>query len=90
MTTYSLTIEELFKRPIIRNDQMVEFLNKMTDDEIDQWDKEVGLILEEEKVPDVFPDWNNAYLSKIIDRDILYNLFEMSEIEKNKQKSSCN
>lgn len=73
---YSLKFDELLKRPVIRDDQIAEFLNKMTDDEIKQWDKEVELTLEEEKIPKVFPDWNAAYYAKIIDRDILYRLFK--------------
>ena len=68
-------MEELIARPIIRNDNVYEFLNKMTDEEIDQWDKEVAEILKEEKVPEIFPDWNAAYLAKTIDRQILYELF---------------
>ena len=73
---YSLKFDELLKRPIIRNDQMFEFLNKMTDEEIKQWDKEVELTLKEEKVPNVYPDWNAAYYAKLVDRDILYRLFQ--------------
>ena len=34
---YSLSIEELIRRPIIRNDAWLEYLNKMNDDEIVQW-----------------------------------------------------
>jgi hypothetical protein len=73
---YSLTFTELLKRPVIRDDQIAEFLNKMTDKEIKQWDKEVELTLEEEKIPKVFPDWTAAYYAKIVDRDILYRLFK--------------
>ena len=72
---YKLTILELIQRPIIRNDNAYEFLNKMTDKEIDQWDKEVMQMLKKEKVLEVFPDWNAAYLAKMIDRQILYDLF---------------
>ena len=51
----------------------------MTDEEIDQWDKEVAEILKEEKVPEIFPDWNAAYLAKLIDRQILYDLFLLGD-----------
>lgn len=74
---YSITIEELIKRPIIRNDNSEEFLNKMTDEEIKQWEKEVELNLLEEGVVQKFPDWNAAFLAKTIDRGILYNLFKL-------------
>jgi hypothetical protein len=32
--SYSISIDELIMRPIIRNDQVHEYLNKMTDREI--------------------------------------------------------
>jgi 16S rRNA C967 or C1407 C5-methylase (RsmB/RsmF family) len=72
---YTLTIQELIQRPIIRNDNAYEFLNKMTNEEIKQWDKEAEQMLKDEKIPEMFPDWNAAYLTKIIDRQILYDLF---------------
>jgi len=72
---YTIKIGELIARPVIRNDNAYDFLNKMNDEEIDQWDKEVSKILKEEKVPEMFPDWNAAYLAKCIDREIIYDLF---------------
>jgi 16S rRNA C967 or C1407 C5-methylase (RsmB/RsmF family) len=76
---YTVKIGELIARPLIRNDQTYDFLNKMTDEEIDQWDKEVAEMLKEEKVPEIFPDWNAAYLAKLIDRQILYDLFLLGD-----------
>ena len=57
---YTIGIEELIKRPIIRNDKPEEFLNKMTDDEIRQWEIEVEQTLLKEGVVQKFPDWNAA------------------------------
>jgi hypothetical protein len=74
---YSITIQELIKRPIIRNDKAEEFLNKMTDEEIHQWEKEVEKILLGEGVVQRFPDWNVEFLAKTIDRGILYELFKL-------------
>jgi 16S rRNA C967 or C1407 C5-methylase (RsmB/RsmF family) len=71
----TIKASELSKRPIIRSDNAYEFLNKMTDEEIQQWDKETMQILKDENVPEVFPDWNSAYLAKIIDAQIIYELF---------------
>jgi hypothetical protein len=73
---YTISIQELIKRPIIRNDKPEEFLNKMTDQEINQYEKEIEQILSEEKVNKIFPDWNAAFLAKTIDRGILYKLFK--------------
>lgn len=36
-------IPELVDRPIIRNDKSEEFLNKMTDEEIQEWEKQIKL-----------------------------------------------
>ena len=72
---YSLTISTLLGRPAIRDDQAFEFLNRMTDKEIDQWDSETMEMLREEQVQEVFPDWNSAYLAKCVDRQILFELF---------------
>lgn len=69
---YTLTIEQLISRPIIRNDNSHEFLNKMTDEEIRQWEKEIEHNLIEEGVSKKFPDWNAAIVSKVIDTDIIY------------------
>jgi len=75
----TLNISELLARPVIRNDNAYEFLNKMTDEEIAQWDKETEQMLDEEKVERVFPDWNAAYLAKVIDAQILHDLFALGE-----------
>jgi hypothetical protein len=79
MTQYTLTIPELLMRPIIRNDQVHEYLNKMTDDELIQRDQEIYAILEEDGVKKVFPDWNSAYMSKQIDSHILYEIFQKGD-----------
>jgi 16S rRNA C967 or C1407 C5-methylase (RsmB/RsmF family) len=78
---YSITIKELIKRPIIRNDQPTEFLNKMTDNEIEQWEKEVEQELLENGVKRKFPDWNAEFLSKTIDMRIFYKLFKKEYYE---------
>ena len=49
-------------------------MNKMTDEEIRTFEEETEYFLESEGVPRKFPDWNAAFLSKCIDRDIIYNL----------------
>lgn len=72
---HTIKIEELIKRPIIRNDKSEEFLNKMTDDEIRQWENEVKQNLLEQGVVQKFPDWNVAFLAKSIDTSILYKCF---------------
>ena len=73
---YSLKLMELINRPIIRNDKSCEFLNKMTDEEIKTWEKEIEQNLIEEGVPQKFPEWNAAFLAKEIDYEIMYEIFK--------------
>ena len=74
---YSITIQELIKRPIIRSDFDEEWMNKMTDEELSQFDEESYNMCIDEGTPDKYPDINAAQLSKHIDRGILYNLFKL-------------
>jgi len=78
-TKYSIPLMELLTRPFIRDDQAYDYLNKLTDEEIEQRYKEVELILEEEGVSKKFPDWNAARLAKLIDSDVLYKVFKSDE-----------
>lgn len=78
---YTIGIEELINRPIIRNDKSEEFLNKMTDDEIMQWEVELEQVLLEEGIEKKYPDWNSSFMAKVIDRGILYNLFLLKNNE---------
>lgn len=77
---YTLPVHELVDRPVIREDFNEEWMNKMTDDEIKQWDEETYAILREEGITE-YPDLNSAHLSKYIDRGILYELFKIAKNE---------
>lgn len=76
---YSISLEELIHRPSIRNDYDGDgiWMNKMTDEEYNQFNEESRKICIEEGVEDKFPDINSAVLSKHIDRCILYKLFSI-------------
>lgn len=76
---YSIKMEDLIKRPIIRSDKAHEFLNKMTDEEIDIYYKEVYKNIKEEGIKG-YPDTNVAFLSKIIDSDILYHVTVLAKL----------
>ncbi len=73
---YTLTIKELIKRPILRNDQVYEFLNKMSDEEIKQFDSEVYESIKKEGI-NTFPEVNAKFMAKVIDNQILYTIFQM-------------
>ena len=76
---YSITINDLIDRPIIRNEFNEEWMNKMTDEELTQFDKESYQICLEDGTPEKYPDINAACLSKHIDRAILYNILKESK-----------
>jgi hypothetical protein len=76
---YSITINDLIDRPIIRNEFNEEWMNKMTDEELTQFDKESYQICLEDGTPEKYPDINAACLSKHIDRSILYNILKESK-----------
>ena len=77
-------IKELVNRPIIRDDHALEFMNKMTDEEIEILEHDIKIKLIKDKVPEKFPDWNSAYLCAVIDKEALYQLFKKSEYEAKK------
>jgi hypothetical protein len=77
---YSITIQELLERPIIRNNYNEEWMNKMTDDELNEFEKESYQICIENGTPEKFPDINAACLSKHMDRNILYELLKQENI----------
>jgi hypothetical protein len=47
---YTLTIDELIKRPILTDKYPHEFLNKMSDEEVRIWEMEIKQILIENNV----------------------------------------
>lgn len=64
-------IKELLDKPIIRNDHCHEFMNKMTNDEIRIWEQEVIEEISHDPI---------EYMSTLINTDILYNVFKLSNL----------
>lgn len=58
-----IDLRELVNRPVIRNDQPHEWLNKMTDDEIAAYKNNL-------------PANGAEATAKMVDRDILYTIFK--------------
>lgn len=77
---YSITIKDLLERQIIRNDFEEEWMNKMTDEELSQFDKESYQLCLKEGTPEKYPDINAACLSKYIDRSILYKIIKEGNV----------
>jgi hypothetical protein len=65
MTTYTIDLKELVSRPIIRHDYDYEWLNKMTDDEIERFYQEVM-----QQNP-------TRWITECIDQNILYQLHKV-------------
>lgn len=82
---YTTSIEELVERPIIRDDFDEEWMNKMTDEELDQFGEESYQMCLEKGDPDADPEEIIMMLgANYIDRGILYELFkERKNNEKN-------
>ena len=76
---YSITIQDLLERPIIRDDFEDEWMNKMTDEELSQFERESYQLCLQEGTPEKYPDINAACLSKHIDRSILYKIIKESK-----------
>lgn len=77
-----MNLKHLVEREIIRDDYSEEFLNKMTDKEILDWEHDVKVKLISAGIEERFPEWNSAYLSKVIDASMLYQLFKLGEYKK--------
>jgi len=82
---YSISIKELLSRPNINEGIFPEFYNKMSNEEVHQFQNEVIKNAIENGVPNKFPDMNAAIMAAEIDRDILINLFKLSEENINKR-----
>jgi hypothetical protein len=87
MNKYTLGINELLNRPIIRNDHNEEWINKMTDEEISLFHKECLQFCLDAGVENKFPDINAAIIAKHIDFDIIYRLIKIAKYPV-KQKST--
>lgn len=87
-TVHKITIKELFERPEIRNDFSGNeaWMNKMTDAELDEYDKEIRQMCIEDGVEEKYPDLNAAMLSRYIDRGIIYNLFYLVKKKQNENE----
>ena len=71
-----VALKELITRPIIRTDQSSEVFNKMTDDELNEWEERHDRIIEEKLIYDPSSTYGSLYTSHVIDFDILYrNIF---------------
>lgn len=77
-----MNLKDLVEREIIRDDYSEEFLNKMTDKEILDWEHDTKVKLISEGIEERFPEWNTSYLSKVIDAGILYQLFKLGKHKK--------
>jgi hypothetical protein len=71
---YSISIEELIDRPILHYQYEEEWMNKMTDEEILQYESEVRDILVRENIFNKDISIKDARLAKFNNRTTLYKL----------------
>lgn len=71
---YSLPLQELIKRPFIRSDKSELWENKMTDEELEIYHKELDIIINEYPIDERLMQ----YTTKPIDRTILYKLLKLA------------
>lgn len=90
---YTNKIKELVERPIIRDDFDEEWMNKMTDEELDQFEKESFEMCLEKGSTEQYSDETHSeeiitkWVANYIDRGILYELFkERKNNEKNENR----
>ena len=59
-TEFSISVQELLERPGIRNDYEGNeaWMNKMTDEELNQFDKECREMCSESGIPKTYPEMN--------------------------------
>lgn len=78
---YSISIIELLDRPIIRDDRGYEWMNKMTNEELENWEMEaIETIRNSTERFEVYSgDWMPELMTKHIDRDILYRIMKMGD-----------
>lgn len=80
---YTLNIRTLVEREQIRSDQVCDFMNTMTDDEIKQYRLELRekILHDIETETDSMSTYSNRHITAEIDRDILFNLFKFGKVK---------
>lgn len=73
---YSISIEELLNRPILHFQYDEEWMNKMTEDEILQYELEARAISIQEEIQDKSQSLEILLRQKYRDRTIIYNLLK--------------
>jgi len=81
---YSLNIETIAKRQPCRSDKELEFMNKMSDEEIETMYWDIERILVKRGVRRIYPDWENEIRTLLWLRNTLHKII----VEKNTTHSS--
>jgi len=81
---YSLNIETIAKHQPCRSDKELEFMNKMSDEEIETMYWDIERILVKRGVRRIYPDWENEIRTLLWLRNTLHKII----VEKNTTHSS--
>ena len=72
------SIEELIVRPIINPDAGTEMFSKMSDEEIDEWERNAIANIKSRNNSDIQLD-SAEFVSAMIDAEIIYKLFKLEK-----------
>lgn len=72
---YSLKLQALVYRPVIRTDMPEEFLNKMTDAELLTWYDELRIEFLKQGLDESMPRWKLMFEEKVVERRNIYEIF---------------
>lgn len=73
---YTLKLQALVYRPIIRSDMPEEFLNKMTDAELLQWFSELKVELLKRGIDESMMTFKSKFDEVILERKDIYEIFK--------------
>lgn len=75
---YTLKLQALVYRPVIRNDMPEAFLNRMTDEELLVWYEELRQEFLKQGVDESMPRWKFMFDEKVIQRRDIFEIFKDS------------
>lgn len=73
---YSLKLQALVYRPVIRSDMPEAFLNRMTDEELLVWYDELRIEFLKQGVDESMPRWKLMFDEKVVQRRDIFEIFK--------------
>lgn len=73
---YTLKLQALVYRPVIRSDMPEAFLNRMTDEELLVWYDELRIEFLKQGVDESMPRWKLMFDEKVVQRRDIFEIFK--------------